>query len=648
MKPLITAIFFCLSLAVFAQIDKNDVLFTVDNESVMASEFVRVYNKNLDLVKDESQKDVDAYLELFINYQLKVKEAKRLELDKDAKYIREFSGYKSQLTKNFMSDSEVTETLVKEAYDRSTMDINASHVLIRIDENVTDTTQVYNRLLQLRDRILKEGYAPVQKEVHNGKTVFAEDLGYFSAFKMVYAFETAAFNTKVGEISMPFRTRFGYHIVNVIDKRPSLGEVTVAHIMVANKDKQKDTLVNPETRIKEIYKKLQQGEKFESLAKQFSDDKSSSGKGGLLTPFTGGQLGSQEFEDMAFSLNKKEEVSEPFETDFGWHIVKLIGKKGIQPYDEVKAVFENKVKRDSRSKLINSALAKQLDEKYKVKDNKEALSYFESIITDSYFNQAWIVPVDLEQNKAFITIGTKTITYGDFAQHLFKIQRSHANKKVSPNVLVSGVYRTYKEDQIIQYNKDNLEFENEDFAHVLKEYRDGLLLFDLMEKQVWNAASKDSVGLKVFYENHKSNYIWEDRLDGVILSSANEKMVKKAIKLLDNGKTIEAIEAKLNKDDAQNIISTNDVFEYGNQALPKDFEFEKGISKIYNHNDAYHVVMVNSVMPKTAKTLDEARGKVVSDYQNQIESDWIKSLNERYAVKVNKEVLKKVKSQILN
>ena len=648
MKPIITAIFFCLSIVVFAQIDKNDVLFTVDNESVMASEFVRVYSKNLDLVKDESQKDVDAYLELFINYQLKVKEAKRLKLDKDEKYLREFSGYKSQLTKNFMSDSEVTETLVREAYDRSTMDINASHVLIRIDENETDTTQVYNRLMQLRDRIIKEGYAPVQKEVHNGKTVFAEDLGYFSAFKMVYAFETAAFNTEVGEVSMPFRTRFGYHIVNVIDKRSSLGEVTVAHIMVSNKDKQKDTLVNPETRIREIYKKLQQGEKFESLAKQFSDDKSSSGKGGLLTPFTGGQLGSQQFENMAFSLTKKEEVSEPFETDFGWHIVKLIGKKATQPYEEVKSVFENKVKRDSRSKLINSALAKQLDEKYKVKDNKEALSYFESIITDSYFNQAWIVPVDLEQDKAFITIGTKTITYGDFAQHLYKIQRSHANKKVSPNALVNGVYSTYKEDQIIQYNKENLEFENEDFAHVLKEYRDGLLLFDLMEKQVWNAASKDSVGLKAFYENHKNNYMWEDRVDGVILSSANEKMVKKAIKLLDNGKTIEAIETKLNKDEAQNIISTNDVFERGNQALPKDFEFKKGISKIYRHNDAYHVVMVNSVMPKSAKTLNEARGKVVSDYQNQIESEWIKSLNERYAVKVNKEVLKKVKSQILN
>ncbi len=646
MKQIITAIFFCMSFAAFSQIDKDDVLFTVDDESIMASDFLRVYNKNLDLVKDETQKDVDAYLELFINYQLKVKEAKRLELDKDAKYIREFSNYKSQLTKNYMSESKVTDALVKEAYNRSTTDVEASHILIILDENEKDTTQVYNRLLELRDRVIKEGYAPVQKEVHNGKTVHAENLGYFSVFKMVYAFETAAYNTEVGEVSMPFRTRFGYHIVNVTNKRPSQGEVTVAHIMVA-KD-QKDSLLNPETRIKEIYKKLQQGEKFESLAKQFSDDKSSSAKGGLLTPFTGGQLGSKEFEDMAFSLKEKDEVTEPFKTDFGWHIVKLINKKGVQPFEDVKATFVNKVKRDSRSRLINTALANQLNEKYKVTDNKIALLYFESLINDNFFKQAWTVPTDLENEKAFMTIGKKTITYEEFAKYLFKNQRSYTNKQVDANVLINTVYKAFKEEQIIRYHRENLEFENEDFAHVLKEYRDGLLLFDLMEKQVWNAASKDTVGLKTYYENHKSDYMWNDRVDAVMLSSADEKMIKKAIKLLDKGKTVESIEAELNKKDTQNIMSTKGVFEKGNQVLPKDFEFKKGISKLYNHNDAYHVVVVNSVLPKSSKTLDEARGKVVSDYQNQIESDWINALNERYTVKVNDRVLKKVKKQILN
>jgi len=646
MKPLIIAIFFCLSITVFAQIDKEDVLFTVDNESVMASEFIRVYNKNLDLVKDESQKDVDAYLELFINYQLKVKEAKRLELDKDPKYIREFSNYKTQLTKNFMSESKVTENLVKEAYDRSTMDVEAQHILIRIDENATDTTQVYNRLLELRKRIMNEGYAAVQKEVHDGKTVYAENLGYFSAFKMVYPFETVAYNTEVGEVSMPFRTRFGFHIVQVTGKRPSLGEVTVAHIMVANN--QKDSLLNPETRIKEIYKKIQQGENFESLAKQFSDDKSSAAKGGKLAPFSGGQLGSQEFEDVAFSLTDKSQISEPFKTDFGWHIVKLIGKKGVQPFEEVKAVFANKVQRDSRSRLINSALANQLDKTYKVKDNSEALSYFGNIIDDNYFKNSWAVPEDLDQEKVFINIGNETITYGEFAKYLFKNQRNYTNKNVNGYTLIKNIYSKYKEDEIINYHKNNLELVNEEFAHVLKEYRDGLLLFDLMEKEVWNAASKDTVGLKAFYEKNKDNYMWKERVDAVILSSADEDIAKKAMELLKKGKSIESIEAKLNKGDAQNVISTNGVFELGDQVLPENFEFKNGVSKVYKHNDSYHVFMVNAVISKSHKSLEGARGKIVSDYQNQIESDWIKSLNERYKVKINDNVLQKVKSQILN
>src|SRR5690606_8236022 len=177
-------------------------------------EFIRVYNKNLDLVKDETQKDIDGYLKLFVNYQLKVKEAKRLGLDKDATYQREFTNYKNQLVKNYLSDSKVTDELVQEAYQRMATDVKASHILIRIDENEKDTLKVYNDLLDLRNRVLNEGYEKVKAEVHNGNTVFAENLGYFSAFKMVYEFESAAFNTKVGEVSMPFRTRFGYHIVS--------------------------------------------------------------------------------------------------------------------------------------------------------------------------------------------------------------------------------------------------------------------------------------------------------------------------------------------------------------------------------------------------------------------------------------------------
>ncbi|MEY8847271.1 peptidylprolyl isomerase [Psychroserpens sp. XS_ASV72] len=646
MKQFICALSLCFTVFASAQVKPNDVLFTVDDEPVLASEFIRVYKKNLDLVKDESQKDIDAYLDLFINYQLKVKEAKRLKLDEEPKYVREFTNYKNQLVKNYLTDNKVTDVLVEEAYQRSTEDVKASHILIRLDENVTDTTAVYNRLLDLRARVLDEGFEKVQKEVHDGKEVFAENLGYFSTFKMVYPFETAAYNTKVGEISKPFRTRFGFHIVKVEDKRPSLGEVTVAHIMVALK--QKDSLLNPEKRINEIYKKLQQGEAFESLAKQFSDDKSSSNKGGRLSAFTGGQLSSPEFEEVAFSLSEDKPISKPFKTEFGWHIVKFIDKKGIQPFEEVKPLLESKVRRDSRSKLIQSAQAEKLKKSYNVVDNEQALKYFESIITDDYFKRAWVVPTDLDKSKTFLTIKDKVLTYDDFAQYLFSNQRNYVQKKMSAESVVRGVYKAYLEAQLMQYQKDNLENENQEFANVLKEYRDGLLLFDLMEKEVWNAAAKDTVGLKAYYEKHKENYMWQDRVEGIMFSSAKESVIKDVKKSLETGAKVDDIESKFNTEKTQNVIATKGVFQVGDQNLPTDFKFAEGVSDVYEHHNAFHVIKANKILPKGQKTLDEAKGKVISDYQNQIETDWIETLNQRYNVKINDKILKKVKSEISN
>lgn len=644
MKIVITLVCFCFTLLTQAQVKKDDVLFKVDGDPVMASEFVRVYNKNLDLVKDESQKDIDAYLELFVNYQLKVKEARRLGLQEDAQYIKEFNNYKKQLTKNFMSDNTVTDALVIEAYERTTNDIKASHVLVRMDESVTDTVAAYSQVLKLRERVINEGFEAVQKDVHDGKNIFAEDLGYFGGFKMVYPFESAAFNTPVGEVSMPFRTRFGYHVVKVFEKRQSLGEVTVAHIMVSIK--QNDSTVDPEDRINQIYNKIEQGEKFESLAKQFSEDKNSSKKGGVLAPIVGGQLRAKEFETVAFSLANKNDISKPFKTDYGWHIVRLINKKGIQPFEEVKNELENKVKRDSRSALINSAMVKKLMVKYDVKDYKEdGLNYLETILTDDLFKQSWKTPEVVKQGVLF-TINDTEILYKDFADHLMANQRKYNNRVLDYKTLLKTEYEPYLEAQILKYHEDNLEFENEDFAFVLKEYRDGLLLFDLMEKEVWNAASKDSLGLEEFYKNNTSNYVWTDRVDAVIFSSASKKTIETVKSELQKNISLEEITAIINEDEELNVISTVDTFEKGNQALPQDFEFKEGVSNIHEHNDSFHVILVTTVLLANNKTLEEARGKVISDYQNYIETNWIEELHKRFEVDINKKTLKRVKKQI--
>jgi len=628
-----------------AQIKKDDVLFTVENTPVLASEFIRVYNKNLDLVKDESQKDVDEYLKLFINYKLKLIEARVLKFDKKPTYIKELNSYKKQLAKNYITDHKVTDKLVKEAYDRITYDIKASHILVRIAEHEKDTANAYATILKLRDRLINEGFKNIKNEIHNGKTIFAEDLGYFSGFKMVYDFENVAFNTKVGEVSQPFRTSFGYHVVKVFDKRKSRGGVTVAHIMISNT--QKDSLIKPEIRIQEIYKLIQQGENFESLAKQFSDDKSSAKNGGKLAAFKSGQLSSVEFENVAFDLIEINQISKPFKTKYGWHIIKLLQKNPVPSFEDSKAELESKVRRDSRSKLINASLFNTLKKRYNIQKINPELSYFETIINEDFFKRSWSVPSNLEKDKPFLKIGNEQLTYNDFATYLLNAQRKSYVKKPIKD-LVNELYNTFVNTHLLTYREENLEFENPEFAEILNEYREGLLLFDLMEAKIWNAVKLDTVGLQNYFNENKANYFWEDRIDAVVATSAKEKNINKVKKMLKKGVALEDIKTQINKDDSQNVIFTSHIMNAEHQALPKNFIFKKGISKVYFYNDAYHVIEVKRIIPKSLKTLEEAKGRIINDFQNQVEKNWLKKLEETYKVTVNKDVLEKVKHQIKN
>lgn len=639
---------FALGISSFysnAQINNDEVLFTVNNEKVLASEFIRVYNKNLDLVKDESQKDIDNYLDLFVDYKLKLQEAKRLELDKNPEYLREFSNYRRQLAKNFLTDTQVTEALIEEAYDRVSYEVNAGHVLVRLPEDAPakDTLAAYNEIVKLRESVLNEGFETVKKEVHNGQTIFAENLGWFGGFRMVYPFESAAFNTPKGELSQPFRTRFGYHVVKIFDKRKSRGEVEVAHILISNKTK--DSIQKPEDRINDIYSKLQQGESFESLAKQFSDDKSSSSKGGMLSAFSSGQLNSKDFEETAFGLENKGDYSQPVKSEIGWHIIKLIEKKPVGSFDEMKGQLELKVKRDSRSKLINDAFVKKIKNYYQVKDNQEALTYFNNIVTDSFFKRTWKIPETFDKEKSINKIGNKELTYFDFANYLLKAQRKLRNQKPI-QAIVKENYDEFIDSNVLRYYEDNLESENEEFANIVNEYRDGLLLFELMESEIWNAAKKDSLGLRAFYDRNQEDYFINERIDALVASSSSEKVIRKTAKMLSEGLSEEEIKETLNKKGKINVIFTSGIMDKNHQALPEGFLFKTSISKIYEHDDSFIVCKVYNILPKEQLTFEGAQGRIITDFQEQKEKSWMQTLRDTYKVVIYEEVLDKIKSQI--
>ena len=649
-KQLLLGVLF-LSAVGNAQNSKKEVLFTIDEKPYYTDEFLRVYNKNLDLVKDESQKDLDQYLELFIGYKLKINKAHKLGLQNGNAYKSELASYRTQLSKNYLTDSKVTKELVDEAYQHTVKEVRASHILFLVDENATpaDTLKAYNQALEIRKKAMSGSNFDELAVNHSQDPSAKEnkgDLGYFSAFRMVYAFESAAYKLKPGEISLPLRTRFGYHLIKVTDVRQNRGELTVAHIMVLNpEDGNEQAKQAARSKIFDIHKKLQQGESFESLAQQFSDDKSSSAKGGVLNRFGSGQLSSEEFENAAFALTAEKRISEPVETQFGWHILKLIEKFPVRSFQDMSAELENRVGKDERSRLIAESLNETLKKKYPVKRNEKVYKAVSAAVTDAIYAGNWEVPTDKKFDDKLLTIKDSTYSGKQFLNFM-RIQQKVGVKDKPLSKLVEKVYDKYLNEQLHSYHNGSLETDYPEFAAVMDEYRDGLLLFELMEKEIWTRSKSDTIGLQAFYEANKMKYQWNQRADVVIASSTNQDMVKKAQKFLKQNKDAEFIKSKLNTSDKINIMTTAGTFEQGNESLPKSYKFENGVSDIIKDGEYYFVVKTAKVMPAGTKTLDEAKGRVINDYQQNLEENWVKDLKNEFKVTVNRDTFAKVKASM--
>ena len=643
-SPTFFAIFWLSLSFLNAQISESDVLLTISEEPILASEFIRVYNKNLNLVQDDSQKEVESYLKLFINYKLKLAEATLLGYDKDPEYVKELRSYKNQLTQNYLTDKNVTDELVLEAYDRILNEVKAQHVLVRIEEFETDTLQAYSAIQAFQERLKNDDFESLKKEIHDGKSIFVEDLGFFTAFKMAYKFESVAFNTKVGEVSEPFRTKFGFHVVKVLEKRKSKGQVIVAHIMIANT--QKDTTLVAKDRIQELHRLLLQGEDFGNIAKQFSDDKSSSMRSGELKPFKSGQINSILFENTAFSLKEKEDISEPIQTQFGWHILKLIDKQAVKEFNSLKPDLESQVRKDSRSQLVKSKMLAKLLSQYQLTGLNPNLALLKSNIVYDKSNKTWKLSDQIKDSKSFLVIQKTSYSFGDFINFLNK-----NNKLINPNwateFAVNKQYKFFLEQSVFRYKKDNLENENQDFANILNEYREGLLLFELMQDKIWEGAKKDTIGLNAFYNENKDKYLWPERVIGSVARSSNAKNIKKVRKLWASGKSNQSIDELLNKIQ-QNVIFSTGEFELGLSPLPESFtpRVKSQLSKIIKENNSFYIVNVKEFMPQSQKSLEDSRGQLISDYQTKLETQWILELKSKFNVKVNEDVFQKVKSII--
>ena len=482
-----------VSMSIFSQ-KKSKTLVTINEENITVADFKRVYEKNLDAIDNKEAKDVTNNLELFINYKLKVKEAYQLKLDTLPSYKKEIETYKNQLAAPYLQDTTFLDKMVKDVYFRVKNKVKAKHILIRTakDARPKDTIKAYSKILKIRNRILAgEDFEKVAQETSednsarddakSGRKGNKGNLGYFDAFKMVTPFEDAAYNTKVGQVSKPFRTQFGYHILKVDDLKPSEGEIEAAHILIL------DTTDVGKKKIFEVYEKLIVNNSFEELAKQYSEDNGSKNRGGKLGKFGTGRM-VKPFEDAAFSLQKEGAFSKPFKTRFGWHIVKLIKKHPVKPFKELEKELRNKIKNSARMQMSETAVINKLKATYNIVENEAAKK-----ILDRKNIRA--IPKDSLQIMMF-SINDKKIKQEDFIDYI-------KNRRNQP---VFTLFEMFKNQEILTYYKENLVNTEPEYAYILKEYEDGLLLFELMQDKIWNKSTKDTLGLQNYFEKHKANY----------------------------------------------------------------------------------------------------------------------------------------------
>lgn len=519
---------------------KEPVLETLGGKPVYISEFEYVYNKNNGNAENAySRASLQEYLELYTNFKLKVLDAESRGLDTTTAFRLELEGYKQQLAQPYLTEKSVTEKLIREAYDRMQKEVNASHILIGVapDAEPKDTLVAYNRVVEMRQRLqagedfAKLAYTfsedPSAKENHG-------QLGYFTALQMVYPFEDAAYRTPVGQLSGPIRTKYGYHLIKVNDVRPAQGEIKVSHIMVrATPGMPKADSVAAKKKIDEIYARVLRRENWDRLVSQFSEDVSSSQNGGELPWFGTGRM-IPSFEEAALKLSKPGEIAKPVHTPYGWHIIKLIERRSLPPYEEMETSLRNRVAKDSRSELNKSAFLKRIKTENNFQEIATAKEYILSKADSGLVRGTWKNRwPEKETNAPLFTIKDNRYRIKDFFAYAEQSQRPRPNTSAAHAMQL--LYDNYVEKSLLDYEKENLENKHIDYKMLVQEYRDGILLFQLMDEKVWSKAIEDTVGLQTFFQNNRENYKWDTRAEATILSAANKNLLARAQNLMKAG-----------------------------------------------------------------------------------------------------------------
>ncbi len=636
-----------LSLMSYAQTD-DPILFNVDGVPVYVSEFKYIYTKTNGDKANFSKESLEEYLDLYVRFKLKVKKARDMKLDTIPSLQQELAGYRRQLANSYLVDKEVTEKLVREAYERSKKDIDISHImfLVKADASPADTLAAYQKAMKAKKRLdAGEDFSKVAKEVSEDKAAKSNGgrLGYLTALLPdgFYQMETAMYTTPKGQVSMPARSSMGYHLIKVHGDRPARGELEVAHILIRN-DKHPNGAAK--ALIDSLHQAILNGSDFTELAKTYSEDNRTAKRGGYIGIF-GINKYERSFEDGAFALNKDGDISKPFSTSIGWHIVKRISKKELGAYDLARRRLQPKVQADQRYHLAKDVMVSRIKAENNFIENRALLKSFTDTLSNKFLTPRWKAP---KQNAT-----TKQVLFSFNDQTRFELWRFLSycqratrerirQRNASVEAVLNKLYHDYVSEKAIAYEESQLESKYPDFKALMREYEEGILLFEATKLQVWDRASQDTIGLKAFHAKNAEKYQWGERAEVTaytVKASAKDQIAK--IRKCAKKDGTEKLLAKYNKKE-QLITVQEQLFEKGKNKAVDAIHWKKGHltdTETLSINNSLRFYRINKVQPPQNKSLKEARGYIIADYQDYLEKAWIKELEAEYTVKINTDVL---------
>ncbi|MBN1597666.1 MAG: peptidylprolyl isomerase [Bacteroidales bacterium] len=630
---------------------KPEILLTINGNEISKDEFLRIYHKNSSITVDE-HKSVNQYLDLFINYKLKVIEAKNLGYDTVPSFIKEMDGYKAQLSKPYLDKNELLDSLLQVAYERQLEEVNADHILYRIKPGASqeDTLLALKTIKEIREKLVNGATKEEIVEEYGGDKnpdIITNELGWFSVFRMVYPFESAAYNTPVGEISQPTLTRYGYHLVIVKDRRKNRGSVKTEHIMtILPKNPTDIDREAAKNKIEKAYSELQNGVDWKDVVNEYSEHEASKRQGGSI-----GELQSDSKPDImldtCFALEAGE-YSMPFETPYGFHIVKVDEFIPVPPFEDLKEKYEIRLKnfnffneKVKRNRLDN------IKKDYRYKFYDENIDALTAVVDSSIYNRNWIPEAAKDLQDPIFTIGDETYSQYDIANIL---ATRRINKKESVEEGVKKIIHQIADDKVLDYGKAHLPEKYPELKYLLEEYNDGILLFNLTEDVVWDKAVKDSTGLEKFYNDLPDKYSWETR---IVISKYTYSDSTLTAAILKNA--VKRAKKELASDEFSKLICPNDSmpcvtievlkYEKGDNAVADSLTWIKGSYLISHENDNTVLYYVENILPPSEKTLTDARGLYTADYQNYLEKQWIEELRNKYNIEVNEKVLEEIRAE---